>query len=115
MRSDKPGLAIGFDWSGGEQVAVWAAGAAVFKSLNQTGWENTSERYPGGRSVMFVCGDDDARKPLVLGLVAELGYEAVDAGRLDVARLLEPYGALWIHLASAQKLGREFAFGLLRR
>jgi hypothetical protein len=48
---------------------------------------------------MFVAGDDDAQKPAVLGLVGDLGFEAVDAGPLRVARLLEPYGMLWIDQA----------------
>jgi 8-hydroxy-5-deazaflavin:NADPH oxidoreductase len=51
----------------------------------------------------------------VLQLVAELGFDAVDAGGLKVARLLEPLAMLWIHLAMAQGLGREIAFALLRR
>jgi hypothetical protein len=29
-------------------------------------------------------------------LVAKLGFEPVDAGPLRIARLLEPYGMLWI-------------------
>jgi 8-hydroxy-5-deazaflavin:NADPH oxidoreductase len=36
-------LTIGFDASGGEQVAEWAKGASVFKTLNQTGAENIAE------------------------------------------------------------------------
>ena len=115
LSADYTRLALGFDTSGAELVAGWAPGASVFKSFNQTGWENADARYAEGRPVMFVCGDDEHGKPAVLGLVGDLGYEAVDAGRLDVARLLEPYGMLWIHLAGARKLGRNFAFGLLRR
>jgi predicted dinucleotide-binding enzyme len=71
--------------------------------------------YADGRPVMFVCGDDAAAKPAVLELVAELGFEAVDAGPLKVARLLEPLAMLWLHLATNQGLGREIAFALLRR
>jgi hypothetical protein len=39
----------------------------------------------------------------------------VDAGPLARARLLEPLALLWITLAYPQGLGRDFAFGLLRR
>jgi predicted dinucleotide-binding enzyme len=88
----------------------------VFKTLNHTGANNMANpAYPGGRLVMFVCGDDARAKPTVLTLVAELGFDAVDAGPLKVARLLEPLAMLWIHLASNQGLGREIAFALLRR
>ncbi len=34
-------------------------------------------------------------------LIAELGFDTVDAGGLEVARLLEPLAMLWIHLAMA--------------
>jgi predicted dinucleotide-binding enzyme len=99
-----------------ERVAAWAKCASVFKTLNQTGYGNMANPvYPDGRAVMFVCGDDTAAKPTVLGLVAELGFEVVDAGPLRVARLLEPWAMLWIHLARNQGLGREIAFARPRR
>ena len=53
-------LAIGHTTSGAEQIALIAQGAAVFKTLNQTGAENMGEahRYHP-KPVMFVAGDDD--------------------------------------------------------
>ena len=105
----------GYTTSGAEQVAEWAAGAKVFKAFNQTGFNVMANPvFEGGRAVMFICGDDDAHKPTVLSLAADIGFEAVDAGGLMIARLLEPYAMLWIHLAHAQGLGRGFAFGLLK-
>jgi predicted dinucleotide-binding enzyme len=107
-------------WSGSVQPWAalqdkWAKGAKVYKAFNQTGFDiMASPAFDGRRAVMFVCGDDAAHKPTVLGLASEIGFDAVDAGRLVVARLLEPYAMLWIHLAYAQGLGREFGFGLLR-
>ena len=50
----------------------------------------------------------------MLGLVRDLGFEAVDAGPLKSARLLEPYAMLWITLAMKQGFPRNFAFGLIR-
>jgi predicted dinucleotide-binding enzyme len=43
------------------------------------------------------------------------GFEAIGAGALDGARLLEPFALLWIQLAYGHQQGRKFAFGLLRR
>ena len=63
---------------------------------------------------MFVCGDHAARKHDVLRLVSDVGLEAIDAGPLRAARLTEPYGMLWITLAHAQGLGRNFALTLQR-
>jgi predicted dinucleotide-binding enzyme len=109
-------LSVGFSTSGGEQVAALAKGASVFKTLNHTGFANMAEPvFDHHRSVMFVCGDDEAHKAVVIELVAELGFEVVDAGALKIARLLEPLAMLWIHLAHSQGLGRDFAFALLRR
>lgn len=108
-------LAVGFTTSGAEQVQSWSPGASVFKTLNQTGAEGMRD---AGRfaapPVMFVAGDDEERKPEVLSLVAELGFDALDAGPLSGARLLEPLAMLWIDLALNRGLGRDFAFALTR-
>ena len=110
------GLALGFDRSAGERVAEWAKGAAVFKTLNQTGANNMAEaaRFAVTPS-MFVAGDDEAKKPIVMQLLRDLGFEPIDAGPLTNARLLEPLAMLWID--QALKRGRKpyFAFALVRR
>jgi predicted dinucleotide-binding enzyme len=116
LRRDFEWLEDDYQVSGAERIAAWAEGASVFKTLNHTGANNMANpTYPGGRPVMFVCGDDADAKPVVLKLVADLGFDAIDAGPLKVARLLEPLAMLWIQLASTQGLGREIAFALLRR
>jgi len=61
----------------------------------------------GRRAVMFVCGDDEAGKSIVLKLTEEVGFEAINAGKLSSARLLDP--TPWIKLASAYGQGRNFA------
>lgn len=110
------GLELGLTTSAAEKVAEWAPGAIVFKAFNQTGAENmASTKGYSPAPVMFVCGDDSEKKPVVLGLARDLGFDAVDAGDLTVARLLEPLAMLWINLAYKQKQGRNFAFALLRR
>ena len=47
---------------------------------------------------------------MVKKLIDELVFEAIDAGPLDQARLLEPFAFLWTSLALKRGLGREFAF-----
>ena len=116
LRADFSWLEDDYSISGAERVAEWARGASVFKAFNQTGAENMADATSyATRPVMFICGDDTARKPDVLHLAEDAGFETVDAGALRVARLLEPYGMLWIHLAHAQGMGRDFAFSLQRR
>jgi predicted dinucleotide-binding enzyme len=109
-------LALGRDTSGAEQVAGWAKGASVFKAFNQTGAPNMDNSdYGDHKPVMFVAGDDAAKKPTVLTLVKDAGFEAADAGPLAAARLLEPLAMLWIHLALNQKWGTGFAWAVVRR
>lgn len=116
LAPDLSGLTVGHDSSGGEQVAAWAAGASVFKAFNSTGFNiMASPVVDGRRAVMFFCGDDDSRRAIVEQLVTDVGFEAVDAGELTAARLLEPFALLWISLAYRRGLGRDFAFALVRR
>jgi predicted dinucleotide-binding enzyme len=115
LKPDFSGLEVGFTTSGAEMVAGWAKGAKVFKAFNTTGFNVMADPVIGGtRTVMLVCGDDEAAKPAVLGLVTDVGFEAVDAGGLTQARLLEAWGMLWIHLAFPG-VGRDFGFALVRR
>ena len=109
------GLAVGHSTSGGEMVAGWCAGASVFKAFNTTGFGVMAapERMMQ-RPVMFVAGEDTAKKPTVLKLVADTGFEAIDAGPLRNARLLEPYAMLWIDQAMVRGAGRDFAFAITR-
>jgi 8-hydroxy-5-deazaflavin:NADPH oxidoreductase len=107
-------LEVGLSSSGAEQVAGWAAGAHVCKAMNQIGAPMMDHPQLAGTPVMFVCGDDEAAKSVTAALVGELGFETVDAGELALARLLEPYALLWIHLALRRGLGTDFGFGLLR-
>lgn len=109
-------LAIGFRTSGGEEVARLARGASVFKTMNQVGFAVMSDTqgYPA-RPVMFVAGDDEGRKPEVLSLVADLGFEAIDAGPLNRARLLEPYAMLWIDQAINHGAPPDNAFAFMRK
>lgn len=109
-------LATGFTTSGAEEVAKLAPRANVFKAMNQVGFEvMANPGFAGGKPVMFVAGNDPAGKAVVLELVSSLGFEAIDAGELAIARLLEPYAMLWIHLMARRNQGRNFAFALLRR
>lgn len=112
-----PGLKLVGDPSGGEMVQQWAAGAAVVKAFNTTGYENMADTtYPGDvRPVMFVAGDEAAAKSKVAALAEDLGFEAIDAGPLRRSSLLEHVAMLWITQAIVEGAGRNFAFAVLRR
>ncbi|HKW88753.1 MAG TPA: NADPH-dependent F420 reductase [Candidatus Acidoferrales bacterium] len=113
---DLSGLVLGHSTSAGEEVAKWAKGARVVKAFNTTGSGNmTNAKYDSVRPTMCICGDDAAAKASVSKLAEDLDFEAVDAGPLRNARLLEPFAMLWIYLAIKQGLGPNIAFKLLRR
>lgn len=116
VKADLSGLEIGHTTSAAEQVAALAPGAHVVKIFNSTGAGNMADPLYGEQAAtMFHCGDDAGAKGVAAGLAADLGFEAVDAGPLRNARLLEPLAMLWISLAYVQGLGPGIAFKLLRR
>ena len=109
-------LALGFGDSGGETVARLGSGARVVKAFSTTGAGNMADsKYPGGKLMMAVAGDDASAKEVVMSLVAELGFDPVDTGPLAMSRYLEPLAMLWINLAYTQQLGPDIGFALLRR
>ena len=110
------GLALGWTTSAGEQVAQWARGANVVKIFNTTGSNNMADPiYNGDAVTMFYCGDNADAKAVAKRLSSELGFDAIDAGPLQNARLLEPLAMLWIWLAYPGGQGRDIAFKLVKR
>jgi len=108
-------LAMGFDSSGAELLQSHARGAIVFKAFNAAGVDVIARpAFPQGRAAMFVAGPEGAAKDVVRGLVSDVGFEAVDAGELRNARLLEPLGMLCLQLG-AEGRGRDFALLLASR
>jgi len=108
-------LKFGHTTSAAEELQKKLPGARVFKSFNAQGAENLANPVYGGVPASnFFCGDDAEGKRMVKRLVEDVGFEAIDAGPLKNARLLEPMMLLWV--ASAQAFGtRDLAFKLLRR
>jgi len=110
------GLTHGFETSAGERVASWASGAKVVKIVNTPGANNMADPdFNGTAASMFYCGDDAGAKAAAARLASDLGFDPVDAGNLEQARLLEPLALLWIRLAYVQKQGRDIAFKLMKR
>jgi predicted dinucleotide-binding enzyme len=107
-------LLLGLNTSGGEQVASLAKGARVVKAFNTTGFGNMKDpKYAGRGITMLYATDDAAAAPIAEQLIRDVGFEPEFAGPLRQARYLEPFAALWISMTS--RLGRDFAFTLVRR
>ena len=90
MKSDDSDLAIGFNTSGAETLAA-RTGAHVVATFN-TVWSDVIRA--GGGGSMFYVGDDPNAKHTASTLIRDAGFEPVDAGSLENARQLEPFGLL---------------------
>lgn len=103
--------------SGAAWLASTAPGARLVKAFNVLGFEHMdAPTFADGRALLPVCGDDPEARRTVAALAAEVGFEAVEAGGLENAALLESLARLWGVLAFGRGgPGRGIAFGLLRR
>jgi len=109
-------LALGFDTSGAELLQSQARRAKFYKAFNSSGVSvMTKPHFADGNAVMFVAGPGGPDKKTVLRIVADVGFEAIDAGELKAARLLEPLAMLWIKLALLKGQGSDFALVTARR
>lgn len=104
-------LTVGHSTSGGEIVQGWLPWAHVVKTLNQVGAEIMARNdHLPHRPVMFMAGDHPASKAQAATILSDLGFEPLDAGDITKARLLEPFGMVWINQALMRGKGRGWAF-----
>lgn len=105
------GLTVGHSTSGAEMVQAWLPKARVVKTLNQVGAEiMAANGHLPHRPVQFVAGNDASAKATAMGILADLGFDPLDAGDLTKARLLEPFAMLWINQSMIRGKGRDWAF-----
>jgi predicted dinucleotide-binding enzyme len=110
-----PRLALGFADSGGEQVQRWLPDAKVVKAFNIiTAGEMVDPDFPCGPPTMFICGNDEGAVHTVARICSDFGWEVVETGGIEGARLLEPLAMLWI--SHGVRTGKwSHAFKLLRK
>jgi len=110
-----PALALGQTDSGGEQVQRWAPQARVVKAFNIVGNAHMFKpQFPGGPPDMFICGNDGGAKTTVTGILTAFGWNTIDTGGIEGARLLEPLCILWV-LYGMRTNTWNHAFKLLRK
>jgi len=51
--------------------------------------------FNGSIPTMFICGNDDAAKKTVTGILTSFGWETEDMGKVEAARAIEPLCILW--------------------
>jgi predicted dinucleotide-binding enzyme len=71
--------------------------AALFvKAFNSVGADlMVDPAFAGGKPTMFICGNDEAAKAAVRGLLDQFGWETADMGSAEAARAIEPLCLLW--------------------
>ena len=107
-------LALGYSTSAAEELQKKLPGAKVVKAFNTVfaGTMN-SGKVKGEQLTAFIAGDDADAKQTVLNLARGIGFDAVEAGPLANARLLEPLGFLTIQLGFVLGLGPEIGVKLV--
>ena len=92
-------LALGYTNSGAEELQKKLPGTRVVKAFNTQFAQHMDSGRLGDRPLtVFAAGDDADAKRVALELAKAIGFDAVDAGPLQNARLLEPLGVLNIQL-----------------
>ncbi len=84
----------------------------AFNSVGSTAMVNPVFRE--GRPTMFICGNDEAAKRTVTGVLDRFGWEAADMGHAAAARAIEPLSMLWC-IPAFLRHEAGHAFKLLRR
>jgi predicted dinucleotide-binding enzyme len=70
-------------------------------------------KLPGGPPTMFICGNDDAAKRDVTGILERFGWLTDDLGSVEAARAIEPLCILWC-IPGFQGRGWTHALKMLR-
>ena len=53
-------------------------------------------QFKAGKPTMFICGNDEAAKQTVRGILDQFGWETADMGLAQAARAIEPLCMLWL-------------------
>jgi predicted dinucleotide-binding enzyme len=94
-----PKLVVGHTNSAGEIVQHLLPDSKVVKAFNIIGHPHmVHPDFPGGGPpTMFICGNDkEAKKTVTDNILTKFGWDTIDIGGIEGARLLEPLALLWI-------------------
>ena len=70
--------------------------ANLVKAFNSVGNAcMVNPQFAGGRPTMFICGNDEAAKTAVRGILGQFGWDTADMGKAEAARAIEPLCMLW--------------------
>lgn len=79
-----------------EQLQQEFPDAHFVKAFNSVGNNlMVNPKFAGGKPTMFICGNDEAAKKAVTGILDQFGWETADMGGATAARAIEPLCMLW--------------------
>ena len=114
MNADNTELVVAHTSSGAEELATMIPKARVVSAFNTVPSEVLfgiyEARRKASRPSLVYCGDDHSAKAVAAGLIRDVGFDAVDAGPLRIARYTEPFALLVAQLAYEGKGGPELAY-----
>jgi 8-hydroxy-5-deazaflavin:NADPH oxidoreductase len=65
----------------------------AFNSVGNVRMVNPS--FADGQPTMFICGNDETAKRVVVGVLEQFGWDVQDLGKVEAARAIEPLCILW--------------------
>ena len=72
------------------------AGVRFVKAFNSVGSASMVDpQFKDGKPTMFICGNDEAARRTVTGILDQFGWETADMGAAEAARAIEPLCILW--------------------
>jgi 8-hydroxy-5-deazaflavin:NADPH oxidoreductase len=114
MNADDTRLVIGRTTSGAEALQKRIRRARVVSAFGTVPSEVLfgvfAARGRDPRPSLVYCGNDTEAKQMTERLIADVGFDPVDAGPLRIARYLEPFTLLVAQLAYEGEGGPELAY-----
>ena len=114
MSKDDSRLVIARTSSGAEALAKRVPRARVVSAFHTVPSEVLFGVYAARRRAkrphVVYCGDDAKSKRVAARLIRDVGFDAVDAGPLRIARYTEPFALLIAQLAYEGRGGPELAY-----
>jgi 8-hydroxy-5-deazaflavin:NADPH oxidoreductase len=120
MNANDTALAVAHNSSGAEMLARKVRNADVVSAFSTVPSEvlfevfDAKKRPTRRRPSLMYCGDDRDAKAVAATLIRDVGFDPVDAGRLRVARYLEPFALAMAQLAYEGDEGPEIAYRIER-
>ena len=114
MNASDTGLVIANKSSGSEKLAKKVPKAHVVSAFNTVPSEVLfsvfESKGSGTRPSVVYCGDNAKAKKVAAQLIADVGFEPIDAGPLRIARYSEPFTLLVAQLAYEGDRGPAMAY-----